>query len=46
MIKVLRRSIRNSAINELKLLGSIGAAQIEHEIIKRVLTVAKSVRIA
>jgi hypothetical protein len=37
----LRRSIRDSAINESQLLGNIGAAQIEQEIIKRVATVAK-----
>jgi hypothetical protein len=37
----LRRSIRDSAINQLKLLGNIGAAQMEQEIVKRVVTVAK-----
>lgn len=37
----LRRSIRDSAINQLKLLGNIGAAQMEQEIVRRVVTVAK-----
>jgi hypothetical protein len=37
----LRRSIRDSAINESKLLGNIGEAQMEQEIIKRVVTVAR-----
>jgi hypothetical protein len=37
----LRRSIRDSAINESKLLGSIGAAEMEQEIVKRVVRVAK-----
>jgi hypothetical protein len=37
----LRRSIRDSAINQLKLLDNIGAAQMEQEIVKRVVTIAR-----
>jgi hypothetical protein len=37
----LRREIRHLAIKESKLLDSIGTAQIEQEIVKRVVTVAK-----
>jgi hypothetical protein len=37
----LRQSIRRSAIEEVKFLKSIGAAQMEQELQKRVLTIAK-----
>jgi hypothetical protein len=37
----LRQSIRKSAIQEVKFLESIGAAQMEQELQKRVLTIAK-----
>jgi hypothetical protein len=37
----LRQSIRKSAIQEAKFLESIGAAQMEQELQKRVLTIAK-----
>lgn len=37
----LRREIRHIAIRESKLLDSIGAAQMEQEIVKRIATVAK-----
>ncbi len=37
----LRQSIRRSAIQEVKFLESIGAAQMEQELQKRVLTIAK-----
>jgi hypothetical protein len=37
----LRESIRKSAIQEVKFLESIGAAQMEQELQKRVLTIAK-----
>jgi hypothetical protein len=37
----LRREIRNLAIEESKLLDSIGSAQMEQEVIKRVLHLAK-----
>jgi hypothetical protein len=37
----LRREIRRLAIRESKLLDSIGTAQMEQEIVKRVVTVAK-----
>jgi hypothetical protein len=37
----LRQSIRRSAIEEIKFLESIGTAQMEQELQKRVLTVAK-----
>ena len=37
----LRREIRHLAIRESKLLDSIGTAQMEQEIVKRVVTVAK-----
>jgi hypothetical protein len=37
----LRQSIRRSAIEEVKFLESMGTAQMEQELQKRVLTVAK-----
>jgi hypothetical protein len=37
----LRRSLRKSAINQLKLLHTMGEAQMEHEIVKRVVRIAK-----
>jgi hypothetical protein len=37
----LRREIRHLAIRESKLLDNIGTAQLEQEIVKRVVTVAK-----
>jgi hypothetical protein len=37
----LRQSIRRSALEEVKFLESIGAAQMEQELQKRVLTIAK-----
>jgi hypothetical protein len=37
----LRREIRHLAIRESKLLDSIGKAQMEQEVIKRVIVVAK-----
>jgi hypothetical protein len=37
----LRREIRNLAIKESKLLDSIGSAQMEQEVINRVLQLAK-----
>jgi hypothetical protein len=37
----LRQSIRRSAIKEIKFLGSMGLAQMEQELQKRVLTIAK-----
>lgn len=37
----LRREIRHLAIRESKLLDSIGTAQMEQEIVKRIVTVAK-----
>ena len=37
----LRQSIRKSAIEEVKFLESIGTAQMEQELQKRVLTIAK-----
>jgi hypothetical protein len=37
----LRQSIRKSAIKEIKFLGSMGSAQMEQELQKRVLTIAK-----
>jgi hypothetical protein len=37
----LRREIRHLAIRESKLLDNIGTAQLEQEIVKRVVTIAK-----
>jgi hypothetical protein len=37
----LRQSIRNSALRETKLLDSIGMAEMEHEIQRRLITITK-----